>query len=71
MHGPIRVLHVWIVLHNNNLFACREGVAHTNTIPETRIWHKFDKDWKCVHTHRSRGSSYSSAGSPKSEHSEN
>ena len=25
------------------------------TIPETRVWQKFDKDWKCVHSHRSKG----------------
>lgn len=37
--------------------ADKEGETHSATIPETRIWQKFDKDWKCVHTHRSKGSS--------------
>lgn len=44
----------------------KDGVAHSKTIPETRVWQKFDKDWKCVHSHRSPGSAHSS-GSPKAE----
>ncbi|XP_064389784.1 calcium/calmodulin-dependent protein kinase type II-like [Halichondria panicea] len=33
----------------------KEGVAHSVSIPETRIWQKFGGDWKCVHSHRSAG----------------
>lgn len=35
----------------------KEGVAHSVTIPETRIWQKLDGEWKCVHSHRSAGGS--------------
>nr|CAB59634.1 Ca2+/calmodulin-dependent protein kinase II [Suberites domuncula] len=35
----------------------KEGVAHSVTIPETRIWQKFGGDWRCVHSHRSSGGS--------------
>lgn len=47
----------------------REGVASSKTIPETRVWQKFGNDWKCVHSHRSPGSSWSSARSaaPKND----
>ncbi len=42
--------------------SCREGVAQSVSIPETRIWQKFGGDWKCVHSHRSAGG----ANPPKS-----
>ena len=35
--------------------SCREGIAQSVSIPETRIWQKFGGDWKCVHAHRSAG----------------
>ena len=40
---------------------CRDGVATSVTIPETRVWQKFEKDWKCIHSHRSAGATNSSA----------
>ena len=31
----------------------RQGVPHSDTFNETRVWKKFDNDWKCIHFHRS------------------
>jgi len=38
----------------------KDGKAESVSLPETRIWQKFDKDWKCVHTHRSAGNTWAS-----------
>ncbi len=32
------------------------GTPHSSVHNETRVWKKFENDWKCVHFHRSQPS---------------
>jgi ketosteroid isomerase-like protein len=34
-------------------FLNRQGQSHTHQSEETRVWHKKEGEWRCVHLHRS------------------
>ena len=65
------VIYIWAKVHHVVVvcLVIRDGVATSVTVPETRVWQKFDKEWKCIHSHRSAGATNSSASAGSSSSS--